>query len=144
MSHRWKPILACLSLLLFVVVGGCGGGGASGGDGKKSPATASDAATKTDPAEATDQASPTPKATQDLDHPVVEIETSKGKITVELDRKSAVNTVDNFLLYVTTSFYDRTIIHQVFKDQGILAGGYDTNMVAKPAARRSTTKPPTD
>ena len=133
MSHRWKPILACLSLLLFVVVGGCGGGARAAATAKKSPATASDAATKTDPAEATDQASPTPKATQDLDHPVVEIETSKGKITVELDRKSAVNTVDNFLLYVTTSFYDRTIIHQVFKDQGILAGGYDTNMVAKPA-----------
>jgi peptidyl-prolyl cis-trans isomerase B (cyclophilin B) len=122
-----------LSLLLFAAAGGCGGGGASGGDGKKSPTSTGDAAKKTDPAEAADQASSTPKSTQDLDHPVVEIETSNGKITVELDRKSAVNTVDNFLLYVTTSFYDRTIIHQVFKDQAIMAGGYDTSMAAKPA-----------
>ena len=40
-------------------------------------------------------------------------------------------TVDNFLSYVGSSFYDKTIIHQVFKDQAIMAGGYDTNMVAK-------------
>jgi peptidyl-prolyl cis-trans isomerase A (cyclophilin A) len=130
-SQSWKPIVACLSLLLFVAAGGCSGGGANGGDGKKSPATAGDGTKKNDPPEGAAQASPTPQANPDLDHPVVEIETSKGTITVELDRKNAVNTVDNFLTYVKDNFYNRTIVHQVFKDQAIVAGGYDTNLAAK-------------
>ncbi len=134
MSHRWKPIVACLSLLVFAVAGGCGNtGNSTGGDGKQSQATANDGTKKTDPPDGAAQASPTPQANRDLDHPVVEIETSKGKITVELDRKNAVNTVDNFLMYVGSSFYDKTIVHQVFKGEAILAGGYDTNMAAKPA-----------
>ena len=130
MSHRWKPIVACLSLLVFAVAGGCGGG--TGGDAKQPAATANDATKKTDPPEGAAQAAPTPKANRDLDHPVVEIETSKGKITVELDRKNAVNTVDNFLSYVGASFYDKTIVHQVFKGEAILAGMYDTNLAVKP------------
>jgi cyclophilin family peptidyl-prolyl cis-trans isomerase len=132
-SQRWKPIVACLTLLVLAVAGGCGGGGKSGDDGKKSPAAAGDATNKTDASGTATQASSTPKATPELEHPVVEIETSKGTITVELDRKNAVNTVDTFLSYVGAGFYNRTIVHQVFKDQAILAGGYDTNMVAKPA-----------
>ena len=43
-------------------------------------------------------------------------------------------TVDNFLnSYVGDRFYDQTIVHQVYKGQGILAGGYGTNLVEKPA-----------
>ncbi len=124
MSHRWKLIVACLSLLVIAVAGGCGGNPAA--------TTGGDATKKTDPSTGGAVAT-TAREDVDLQHPVVEIETSKGKITVELDRKNAVNTVDNFLSYVGSSFYDKTIIHQVFKDQAILAGGYDTNMVAKPA-----------
>ena len=111
---------------MIAVAGGCGGGD------KPSPTTASGATQKGDPPDGGSQTSAAPKESPDLQHPVVEIETSKGKITVELDRKNAVNTVDNFLSYVGSSFYDKTIIHQVFKGQAILAGGYDTNMVAKP------------
>lgn len=66
-------------------------------------------------------------------HPVVVIETSMGNITVELDRQKSVLTVDNFLSYVRDSFYNQTIIHQVYKGQGILGGGYSANMVAKVA-----------
>jgi peptidyl-prolyl cis-trans isomerase B (cyclophilin B) len=32
--------------------------------------------------------------------------------------------VDNFLSYVASGHYDQTIIHQVFKGRGFLAGGY--------------------
>ncbi len=117
---------------MLVTAGGCGTG-TGGGQDKKPSETADDTAKKADSPDAANQAAPTPKATPDMDHPVVEIDTSKGKITVELDRKHAVNTVDNFLSYVGAGFYDQTIIHQVFKDQAIMAGGYDTNMVAKPA-----------
>jgi cyclophilin family peptidyl-prolyl cis-trans isomerase len=130
-SQRWKPFVACLSLLLFVAAGGCRNGETKDGDGKNPSASAGDGTKKADPAEGAAPASSTPKANPDLDHPIVEIETSKGTITVELDRKNAVNTVDNFLNYVKDNFYSRTIIHQVFKDQAILAGGYDTNMAAK-------------
>ncbi len=133
MSQRWKPIVACLSLLLFAAAGGCGIGGTSAEGKDKKSANAADTGKTSDPAEATPQSPSPPNVTPDLDHPVVEIDTSKGKITVELDRKSAVNTVDNFLNYVNSSFYDQTVIHQVFKDQAIMAGGYDTKMAAKPA-----------
>ena len=85
------------------------------------------------------KSSATPQAKRDLDHPVVEIETSKGKITVGLDRQNAVNTVDNFLSYVGRLLPHKTIIPQVFKGEVILAGGYDTKMVAKPARTPSAT-----
>jgi cyclophilin family peptidyl-prolyl cis-trans isomerase len=129
--HHWKFVVACLSLLLFAAAGGCG----AGGSGEKKPAdNAGDAAKKT--ATSTDNAAApsaaTPAAKSDKDHPVVEIETSKGTITVELDHKNVVNTVDNFLAYVKSGFYDQTIIHQVFKGQAIVGGGYDKNLVEKP------------
>ena len=84
------------------------------------------------PPEGSQNAAP-PKPTADPQHPVVLIETSLGNITVRLDREKALLTVDNFLSYVGASFYDQTIIHQVYKGQGILAGGYGTNMLEKPA-----------
>ena len=129
MSHRWKPIVTCLSLLVFAVAGGCGGSG----DGNQPPAAAIDGTKDAAPSEDGSK-TPAPKPTADSQHPVVVIETSKGKITVELDREKAMLTVDNFLLYANASFYDQSIIHQVFKNQGILAGGYGTNMlpIAKP------------
>jgi peptidyl-prolyl cis-trans isomerase B (cyclophilin B) len=113
-SHRWKPIVACLSLVLFAAAGGCG----------QSPPTAIEGANKGDPSTAGEQSSATPKSTADLQHPVVVMETSLGKITVELDRAKAKLTVDNFLVYVNESFYDQSIIHQVSKGQAILGGGY--------------------
>jgi peptidyl-prolyl cis-trans isomerase A (cyclophilin A) len=69
----------------------------------------------------------------DPQHPVVLIETSLGNITVRLDAEKAFGTVENFLTYVGAKFYDQTIVHLVYKGQGILAGGYGTNMAEKPA-----------
>jgi len=126
-SHRWKPIVACLSLILFATAGGCG----HSGDGSKSPPAAIDGAGRDDPPGGGGQSPGTPKSNVDSQHPVVLIETSLGNITVQLDRAKAKLTVGNFLVYVGESFYDQTIIHQVYKGQGILAGGYGTNMVPK-------------
>jgi peptidyl-prolyl cis-trans isomerase B (cyclophilin B) len=129
-SHRWKPIVACLSLILFATAGGCG----HSGDGGQSPPTAIDGANKADPSTGGEQSPATPKSTADLQHPVVVIETSLGNITVQLDRAKAKLTVGNFLTYVNESFYDQTVIHQVWKGQAILAGGYGTNM--RPVPKR--------
>lgn len=57
------------------------------------------------------------------DNPVVEIVTSKGKITVELWPADAPIAVENFLHYVDTGFYDDTIFHRVISDTLIQGGG---------------------
>lgn len=56
-------------------------------------------------------------------NPVVVIETSKGKMTVELWPEDAPKTVANFLHYVDTGFYDDTIFHRVIEDTLIQGGG---------------------
>ncbi len=65
---------------------------------------------------------------EDKDHPVVVIETSKGKITVELDAKKAPITVENFLKYVDDGFYDGLIFHRVIPGFMIQGGGIDKNL----------------
>jgi len=52
-------------------------------------------------------------------------------VKVRLDAEKSPLTVSNFLSYVMASHYDRTIIHQVCKGQGVLAGGYDENMAER-------------
>jgi cyclophilin family peptidyl-prolyl cis-trans isomerase len=122
--HRWKPIVACFCLILSAAMSGC----SKSGDAPQAPTASLNGAPST---VGTDIPAP-PKPAPDR-HPVVVIKTSLGNITVELDRQKSLLTVDNFLSYVRDSFYNQTIIHQVYKGQGILGGGYNTNMVAKPA-----------
>lgn len=65
-------------------------------------------------------------------NPVVEIKTSKGSITVELDEKKAPLSVKNFLSYVKDKHYDGTIFHRVIDGFMIQGGGFDKDMVEKP------------
>jgi cyclophilin family peptidyl-prolyl cis-trans isomerase len=67
----------------------------------------------------------------DPNHPVVAIETSMGNITLTLDRQSAPLTVDNFLAYVDSGFYDQTVFHQVLKDYVILGGAFSPELAEK-------------
>ena len=67
--------------------------------------------------------------------PVVTMNTSMGSITIELFPTAAPITVNNFLTYAYTGFYDGTIFHRVvagFVDQG---GGYTAQ------AQKSTLPP---
>jgi peptidyl-prolyl cis-trans isomerase A (cyclophilin A) len=64
--------------------------------------------------------------------PSVEIDTSLGKIVVELDAKSAPTTVANFLKYVDDGFYDGTIFHRVIPGFMIQGGGVTPDMREKP------------
>jgi cyclophilin family peptidyl-prolyl cis-trans isomerase len=68
-------------------------------------------------------------------HPKVIFETTKGNFIVQLDAEKAPATVENFLAYVDSRFYDGTVFHQVFKNQGILGGGYTPEMTEKTPTR---------
>ncbi len=64
-------------------------------------------------------------------NPVVVMDTSKGKITVELFPEKAPMTVKNFLRYVDEKHYDNTIFHRVIADFMIQGGGFDKNFKEK-------------
>lgn len=64
--------------------------------------------------------------------PVVEIQTTVGKITVELDRLRAPITVNNFLFHVVRGSYSSTIFHRVIKDFVVQGGGYNENFEERP------------
>jgi peptidyl-prolyl cis-trans isomerase B (cyclophilin B) len=65
-------------------------------------------------------------------HPLVELETSMGNITLELYPDKAPVTVANFLEYVKAGFYNGTIFHRVINGFMIQGGGLDAQMHNKP------------
>ena len=65
-------------------------------------------------------------------NPKVEINTSHGKIVLELFSDKAPATVNNFLAYVQSGHYNNTIIHRVAKDFIIQGGAYNANLSKKP------------
>jgi len=65
-------------------------------------------------------------------HPRVALETSKGKIVLELDSEKAPKTVENFLTYVESGFYDGTVFHRVIPDFMIQGGGFTADLKQKP------------
>ena len=70
------------------------------------------------------------------DMPVVQLDTTMGAITIELNEKAAPKTVENFLNYVNAGHYNGTIFHRVIPGFMIQGGGMDVNMIEK------TTKAP--
>ncbi|NOZ79710.1 MAG: peptidyl-prolyl cis-trans isomerase [Acidobacteria bacterium] len=64
-------------------------------------------------------------------HPRVVLETSMGKIVIELDPVKAPKTVANFLQYVRAGFYDGTIFHRVIPGFMIQGGGFTPDMKQK-------------
>jgi cyclophilin family peptidyl-prolyl cis-trans isomerase len=67
----------------------------------------------------------TPALAQDAKSPRVVIDTSLGKITVELNADKAPITVKNFLQYVDDKHFDGTIFHRIIKDFMIQGGGVE-------------------
>ncbi|MCL2122718.1 MAG: peptidylprolyl isomerase [Desulfovibrionaceae bacterium] len=68
----------------------------------------------------------------DAANPLVLFETSSGEILIELFPDKAPKTVENFLAYVDSGFYDNTLFHRVIKDFMIQGGGYGPRMDEKP------------
>ncbi len=64
-------------------------------------------------------------------YPKVELDTSMGKIVVELDRTRAPITVDNFLTYVVKGEYDNTIFHRIIPEFVVQGGGLDPELKEK-------------
>ena len=61
-------------------------------------------------------------------NPKVKISTTLGDMVVELDRKAAPVSVDNFLKYVAEKHYDGTVFHRVIKKFMIQGGGFDKDL----------------
>jgi peptidyl-prolyl cis-trans isomerase A (cyclophilin A) len=66
----------------------------------------------------------------------VALDTSAGRIVVELRDDKAPKTVANFVQYVNDGFYDGTVFHRVISGFMIQGGGFTPDMVQKP------TRPP--
>jgi peptidyl-prolyl cis-trans isomerase B (cyclophilin B) len=61
----------------------------------------------------------------------VELHTTAGVITLELDEVKAPVTVENFLSYVADGHYDGTVFHRVIKSFMIQGGGFEAGMKQK-------------
>lgn len=58
------------------------------------------------------------------ERPRVAFETSKGRIVLELYPDQTPKTVENFLAYVESGFFDGTVFHRVIDNFMIQGGGY--------------------
>ena len=75
-------------------------------------------------------AEPAPEA------PRVRLETSVGPIVMALNPSAAPKTVENFISYVNSGFYDGTLFHRVIPGFMVQGGGFTVEMSQKP------TRPP--
>ena len=66
----------------------------------------------------------------------VELDTTAGRIVLQLDAAAAPKTVENFLAYVKSGHYDGTQFHRVIPGFMIQGGGYTADYAQKP------TRPP--
>jgi peptidyl-prolyl cis-trans isomerase B (cyclophilin B) len=66
----------------------------------------------------------------------VELDTTAGKIVLQLDASAAPKTVENFIAYVKSGHYDGTQFHRVITGLMVQGGGYTAGYTQKP------TRPP--
>ena len=65
-------------------------------------------------------------------NPQVDLDTSAGKIRIELYPDAAPKTVENFLTYVKAKQFDDTQFHRVIRGFMIQGGGFTSNFQQKP------------
>ena len=78
-------------------------------------------------------ADPAAEGTAASANPVVILDTTEGKITIELAAREAPVSVANFLDYVKAGFYNGTIFHRVIPNFMIQGGGFTADMGQKEA-----------
>ncbi|MCA9245626.1 MAG: peptidylprolyl isomerase [Planctomycetales bacterium] len=125
---RNRSVVALLSLLcLGVFVFGC--------SSETPPTQEAEGASNTTPDRNTGTAAAKPKqpATDPM-HPLVEVATTHGTITIELDMEQAPVTSTNFLDYVNSSHYNGTVFHYVEDGAMILGGGFTPEFEQKPTS----------
>ena len=121
-----SSIVACLTIITLLLTAGCGSEDDAG------PPAATDRADVEQHRQSTE--TPSGKPAGDPLHPVVVVETSLGNITVRLNAENSPLTVDNFLAYVDSGHYDRTIFHQVLQDypRVVIGGAFTSELIEKP------------
>jgi len=77
------------------------------------------------------QAADQPTTAASSGHPRVALETSLGRIVVELQPDRAPKSAANFLQYVGDGFYDGTVFHRVISNFMIQGGGFTSDMAQK-------------
>ncbi len=77
------------------------------------------------------QANPGAPAQPVDDSPTVTLETTLGKIVIELYADKAPVTVANFRRYVRESFYDSLLFHRVINGFVVQGGGFTTGMTPR-------------
>jgi len=65
-------------------------------------------------------------------NPQVDLDTTAGKIRIELYPDAAPKTVENFLSYVKSKQYDGTIFHRVIPGFMVQGGGFSSDFQQKP------------
>jgi len=65
-------------------------------------------------------------------NPQVDLDTSAGKIRIELYPEAAPRTVENFLIYVKAKQYDGTQFHRVIPGFMVQGGGFTSDFQQKP------------
>jgi len=71
--------------------------------------------------------------------PQVTVTVPQGTITMQLDATKAPVTARNFLNYIASGYYRNTLVHAAIPGRGLIAGGYNTGLVAKPATQPAIT-----
>ena len=66
------------------------------------------------------------------ENPRVELTTIHGSIIIELDAQAAPISVENFLYYATSGYYNDTIFHRVIPGFMVQGGGFRVNGKQKP------------
>jgi len=64
---------------------------------------------------------------------MIKLHTNHGVITLELNSEKAPFTVQNFIDYVNSGYFDNTIFHRVINDFMIQGGGFESGMNQKKA-----------
>jgi cyclophilin family peptidyl-prolyl cis-trans isomerase len=93
------------------------------------------AATSLHPAIAAEKA-PAPAEKPAAPSPQVQVVTSMGSFTIELNAERAPLTVANFLNYVDQGHYTNSIVHRVVANFVVQMGGFDIDYKAKPAVAK--------
>ena len=67
-----------------------------------------------------------------MPNPTVALDTNHGRIVLELYADKAPKTVENFVEYVKSGFFDGTLFHRVIPGFMIQGGGFDGQQKQKP------------
>jgi cyclophilin family peptidyl-prolyl cis-trans isomerase len=124
----------CTPAVILVVLAMLASFGCSRSDNSAQPAaipSAADEKAATNVKPTANEGAIVQKPAPDARHPVILLNTTLGDVKIRLDADKSPLTVSNFLSYVMDGHYNDTIIHQIYKDQGILAGGYDAKLVER-------------